>query len=141
MKKLFLLLLFIPLVSFGQESFDSFNESDGELKLIYQSYTDLEETNYIAFFNDGTIVHQSNEYNYIEDRKVNNTFSSAQEFVQLLSDMKEVSKKKKTIIKDKYAIEKNNFGSVKLKIKGIKKTFYFTKYAMKLFQKSLDKSL
>ena len=55
--------------------------------------------------------------------------------------MKEVSKKKKTIIKDKYAIEKNNFGSVKLKIKGIKKTFYFTKYAMKLFQKSLDKSL
>ena len=141
MKKLILLLLFIPLVGFGQESFDSFNESDGELKLIYQSYTDVEETYYIAFFNDGTIVHQSNEYNYIEDRKVNNTFSSAQEFVQLLSDMKEVSKKKKTIIKDKYAIEKNNFGSVKLKIKGIKKTFYFTKYAMKLFQKSLDKSL
>jgi hypothetical protein len=140
-KKLLLLLLFIPLVSFGQESFDSFNESDGEPKVIYKSYTDLEETYFIAFFDDGTIVHQSNEYNYIEDRRVNNTFSSAQEFVQLLSDMKEVSKKKKTIIKDKYAIEKNNFGSVKLKIKGIKKTFYFTKYAMKLFQKSLDKSL
>ena len=141
MKNFLILLLFIPLVSFGQESFDSFNENDGELKVIYQSYTDLEETYFIAFFDDGTIVHQSNEYNYIKERKVNNTFSSAQEFVQLLSDMKEVSKKKKTIVKDKYAIEKYAFGSVKLKIKGIKKTFYFTKYAMKLFQKSLDKSL
>jgi hypothetical protein len=55
--------------------------------------------------------------------------------------MKEVSKKKKTIVKDKYAIEKDAFGSVKLKIKDIKKTFYFTKYAMKLFQQSLNKSL
>ena len=52
------------------------------LNVIYQSYTDVEETYYIAFFIDGTIVHQSNEYNYIEDRQVNNTFSSAQEFVQ-----------------------------------------------------------
>jgi hypothetical protein len=30
MKKLLIILLFIPLVSFGQESFDSFNENDGE---------------------------------------------------------------------------------------------------------------
>ena len=61
MKKPLLLLLFIPLVSFGQESFDSFNEdeTDGP-KLIYKSYTDLEETYFIAFFDDGTIVHQSN---------------------------------------------------------------------------------
>ena len=140
MKKLIILLLFIPILSFGQ-SFDSFNENDGEPKVIYKSYTDSEETYFIAFYDNGTIVHQSNEYNYVEDRKTNKTFSSAQEFVQLLADMKEVSKKKKTIIKDKYAIEKDAFGSVKLKIKDIQKTFYFSKYAMKLFQKSLDKSL
>ena len=116
MKKLIILLLFIPILSFGQ-SFDSFNENDGEPKVIYKSYTDSEETYFIAFYDNGTIVHQSNEYNYVEDRKTNKTFSSAQEFVQLLADMKEVSKKKKTIIKDKYAIEKDAFGSVKLKIR------------------------
>jgi hypothetical protein len=55
--------------------------------------------------------------------------------------MKEVSKNKETIIKDNYAIEKGALGSVKLKIKDIPKTFYFSKYAIKQFQKSLNKSL
>ena len=40
----------------------------------------MEETYFIAFFDDGTIVHQSNEYDYLKDRRINTTFESAQEF-------------------------------------------------------------
>jgi len=141
MKKLLFLLVFIPLLSFGQETFDSFNKDNNEdgPKLIFKSYTDAEQTYFLAFYDDGRIMYQSPEYDYLEDRKFNNIFNSVEEIKILLTDMKTVSKKKETIIKEKYAIEKNAFGSVKLKIKDIPKTFFFTKYAMKLFQKALDK--
>ena len=72
-------------------------------------------------------------------RDTNNTFSSLKEIKELVNDIKKVQNKKETIVKEKYAIQKGKFGSATVKIKDIPQTYTFTKYAVRLFIKSLSK--
>ena len=123
MKKLLFLLMF-PVLCFGQ-------------KEIYRSYSEAQQTYFLAFYDDGSIIYQSSEYDYIDDKKINRTFSSTQDFKDLISDMKLVSKSGNEIKKDNYTIKKAAFGSVSLNIKGISKTYTFSKYGLKEFEKSL----
>ena len=108
-------------------------------KHVYSSYTDVKQTYGLSFYSDGSILYQSDEYDYIKDKKVCNTFKSIEEIKELQSDMIKVLKSKKTITGEKYTIKKGAFSSVEIKIKGIDRTYYFTKYALKLFSKELKK--
>jgi len=140
MKKILLILLCLPMIGFGQgKTFESFNSEDTYPKLVYESYTDGDETYYLAFFEDGLILYQDPKYTALETRLTNNTFSSIEDIKEFFDDIKKVQKEKETIVKEKYAIEKAAFGSVSVRIKDIPKTYTFTKYAVKLFKKSLSK--
>lgn len=108
-------------------------------KLVWNSYSDVKQTYSISFLSDGSIQYQSQKYDYINDKKVCNTFTSIEDIKQLQKDMMQVLKAKKTISNEKYTIEKGAFSSVELKIKGIDRTYYFTKYALKLFGKELKR--
>ena len=58
---------------------------------------------------------------------------------KLVDDIKMVQKKKQPISTDLYTIEKGSFGSATLKITNVPRTYTFTKYAIKLFEKELKK--
>ena len=140
MKKLLIILFCLPMTGFGQEkTFESFNSKDSYPKLVYESYTEFDETYYLAFFEDGSILYQDPKFTALEMRVTNNTFNSIEEFKEFFDDIKKVQKNKETLIKEKYAIEKAAFGSVSFQIKDIPKTYTFSKYGIKLFKKSLSK--
>ena len=130
----------LPMTGFGQEkTFESFNSKDSCPKLVYASYTEFDETYYLAFFEDGSILYQDPKFKVLENRLTNNTFNSIQQLKEFFDDIKKVQKNKETLIKEKYAIEKAAFGSVSFKIKDIPKNYTFSKYGIKLFKKALSK--
>lgn len=131
------LLIYLLLLSFTFNSLAQDTTSIKESKLIYSSYTDIKETYGISFYSEGIILYQSKEYDYIKDKKICNTFSSIEEIKNLHGDMMKVLKIKKTIAAENYTIKKGAFASVELNIKGIERTYYFTKYTLKLFGKGL----
>jgi len=58
---------------------------------------------------------------------------------KLVNDIKTVQKKKQPINNDLYSINKGSFGTAELKIVNVPRTYTFTKYAVKLFEKELKK--
>ena len=63
MKKLLLILLCLPMIGFGQEkTFESFNSKETYPKLVYETYTEFDETYYLAFFEDGSILYQDPKF-------------------------------------------------------------------------------
>ena len=108
-------------------------------KLVYETYTEFDETYYLAFFEDGSILYQDPKFTALATRVTNNTFNSIEEFKEFFDDIKKVQKNKETIIKEKYAIEKAAFGSVSFQIKDIPQIYTFSKYGIKLFKKALSK--
>lgn len=135
-----IIILFLSMPSFSQTNFDDFNKpKDDSIKIVFQSYTEIQQTHYLAFLSNGYIIYQSSDYDYIDDRKINMTFKSIEEIKKMTDDMEKVRKSKKEVVTDNYAIQNGEMGSVKLKIKHIPKTYYFTKYALRLFKKELSK--
>jgi len=128
MKKLLLILLFVPLISFGQD-------------LIWKSYVgpDGDRTFEIKFYSDGSIWTQGVEYNYIRDGKKSTVLKSIDGINALYDDMIFVLKTKQTVLNEMYEIKKGSFSPIELRIDGEPKTYFFTKYALKEFGRALKK--
>ena len=110
-------------------------------ELVWKSYTDPngEQTYAISFYSDGSIYTQGIEYTYLRDPKHMDLLDGISGIRKLVDDIKMVQKKKQPISTDLYTIEKGSFGSATLKITNVPRTYTFTKYAIKLFEKELKK--
>ena len=128
MKKLLLILMFISSSLSAQE-------------LVWQSYTepggDLSYS--IRFYSDGSISTQGTKYSYLKDSKFLKVFDGIAGIREFINDIKTVQKKKKPIYTDLYKIEKGSFGSAELRIEKVPRPYFFTKYAVKDFEKQLRK--
>ncbi|MDG2372087.1 MAG: hypothetical protein P8L83_05700 [Flavobacteriaceae bacterium] len=128
MKKLLLILLFFPLITFGQD-------------LIWKSFVgpDGDRTFEIEFYSDGSIWTQGIEFNYIRDGKKSTVLKNIDGIKALYDDMVSVLKTKQTVLNEMYEIKKGSFTPIELRIDGEPKTYFFTKYAVKEFGKALKK--
>ncbi len=128
MKKLLLILLFFPLITFGQD-------------LIWKSFVgpDGDRTFEIEFYSDGSIWTQGIEFNYIRDGKKSTVLKNINGIKALYDDMVSVLKTKQTVLNEMYEIKKGSFTPIELRIDGEPKTYFFTKYAVKEFGKALKK--
>ena len=101
-------------------------QTDSKLQIIHQTPNQTQSTWDFTVLSNGGIVYQSNQYNYIKDKKYNQTFESLDEFEKMINDMVIVKKTKESIKTDKYEIKVGDFGSVEVTIKDINHTYYFT---------------
>jgi len=109
--------------------------------LVWQSYTDFngEQSYPIAFYSDGSIFSQDILTTYLRDPEHMDLLDGVSGIRKLVNDIKTVQKKKQPINNDLYSINKGSFGTAELKIVNVPRTYTFTKYAVKLFEKELKK--
>jgi hypothetical protein len=113
-------------------------QTDSKLQIIHQTPNQTQSTWDFTVLSNGGIVYQSNQYNYIKDKKYNQTFESLDEFEKMINDMVIVKKTKESIKTDKYEIKVGDFGSVEVTIKDINHTYYFTPYLVKIIKNNID---
>ena len=113
-------------------------QTESQPKIIYQTPDQVESTWDFTVLSNGGIVYQSNQYNYINDRLYNQTFTSIEEFEKMIDDMITVKKTKESIKTDKYEIKMYTFGSVEVTIKDINHTYFFTPYLVKIIKNNIN---
>lgn len=130
MKKLLLVLLLLSTSSFVSAQdlvWRSYTEPDGDL-----SYS-------LSFYSDGSVFTQGIDYSYLRDAKYMDLLEGISGIRKFVDDIKTVQKKKQPILNEKYSISKGSFGSAEVKLQNVPRTYTFTKYAIKLFEKELKK--
>ena len=108
-------------------------------ELVWQSYNEEilystinEPSRGISFYSDGSIITQGIEYDHLKKYGISG-------IRKLVDDIKMVQKHKEPISTDLYTIEKGSFGSAKLKLTSVPRTYTFSKSAIKSFEKYLKK--
>ena len=108
-------------------------------ELVWQSYNEEilystinEPSRGISFYSDGSIITQGIEHDHFKKYGISG-------IRKLVDDIKMVQKHKEPISTDLYTIEKGSFGSAKLKLTSVPRTYTFSKSAIKSFEKYLKK--
>ena len=111
-----------------------------ELKFIsLAKKLNISTYSFIDHYTDGSISTQGIKYSYLKDSKFLKVFDGIAGIREFINDIKTVQKKKKPIYTDLYKIEKDVFGSAKFRIDKVPRPYFFTKYAVKQFEKQLKK--